>query len=1321
MIYSRRIPISGLLFLLLLFSVSASAQPAVLTGTVSNAITGHGITGARISLNNQVTYSVSGGSYSMNVSPGSASAACIKTGFDQSVSPVLTLTSGGTATFNFQLNLTPSPAGMVSASTDTVAGQVVVPVSWAIPSGPSEIIYDDGVQDDFTVWAQQGNLNAVRFTPPGYPARITGGRINTGTAANYPPNSYPFVPFQVVVYNSSGPGGTPGTLMAGPFDVSFTALGWVEVNIPVPPVLNSGDFYLIMIQGGNAPNAAGLAIDNSNSQNRSFSRFTSGTSQWIPASGNFMMRAIVDCPGGPLDLTNNPLQVTGYTVFRLKQGEELNPAVWLASGNTTGTSITDPSWPSLPCGPYRWGVQAHYPGNLNSPAAFSNVLGKCWTAGVHLNLTLSCAGINPYGSSVIMKNLVYPDTLYSGIFDSSGGLTFPKVWKGTYELRTARFGYTTSVQNINVSGESSFTVNLMQEKVPPGNFTVNDSSLAARWSRPRAVKELFKENWDGGTFLTNAWTIEGGTNWQISMVTGQPKPSVMFGSAPQVSAYQQTLTSRLISGENSSALTLRYDISLDNFGTTTINQMAVELWDGVSWHTLQQFDNTLGSVPWATREADLSAWSGQSFKIRFMASGGDSFDINKWNIDNISILAEDNNPLAAACVLGYNFYLDNIACAFLTDTNYIIPPALVQYGSAHTACVSAVYGSGTSANACASFTSHYLVPPGNLQGIQTGDKPFLTWTKPQIISKSVSLNITPPGLLGYYIYKNGLLTDSVASPDSLHYTGQSLFPGTYSFGVSAKYDLSFYGQAGQTAESAPAGPVSIIIYYGLPLPFSEDWNSLSFMSNSWGFDPVQGNWTISPAEGNPLPDARFSADPQQIHYSCSLESQVILAQAVSCAKVWFDFDLRLTDRNLTSMEHLAAEVYYNDAWHLAGDFVNNGNIPWTSFHNEISAVKGGFFRIRFRAFGENSEDIIGWEVDNIHVYAVCAAPRDLSGDPAGFDVRLTWSPPNCLDGNILNEGFEENGFPPSGWTKHVTNSLATWFHASESSPAGVHAGSWAAGLTWDYSHQDEWLIAENVYVTGNLAFWSYAFQGSIHLDHYYVKLSQDHGSTWTILLDMSALAPFGSTGYNQWEQPYQVNLSAYLGQVVDIAWEAVDGDGLGLWYPWAIDDCRVGSKKISFSCLEPVTLTGYNIYRKAWNSTDFIKVNNATVYDTTFMDAGLDAGLYHYFVMNTSAECSSSITSDTVQVDVITGLGIDRAGSVTVFPNPASVSVMIRGESMVYSVELFDLQGRKVDLPEFQPARTVRIPLNNITGGVYIVKIVTGEANIMKKIIVINP
>jgi hypothetical protein len=602
------------------------------------------------------------------------------------------------------------------------------------------------------------------------------------------------------------------------------------------------------------------------------------------------------------------------------------------------------------------------------------------------------------------------------------------------------------------------------------------------------------------------------------------------------------------------------------------------------------------------------------------------------------------------------------------------------------------------------------------------DAAYLTWNKPVAKMKNKSSSkMNPPGLTGYIIYRDGIYLDSLTDADTLYYYDLALYPGTYTYKVASSYDLTPYGYPGLFAQSYPAGPVSVDITYGLHLPFSESWDQATFNYNKWAFDPDAGNWSINNSLGNPAPRAQFSSDPPRIYYSYSLITPVLNASSLACANIWLNFDYSLLDHNATGNEKMNVEIFYNNTWHGLAEYSNTGDKGWISSHMDITPVKGKAFRIRFRASGVNSEDIINWNIDNIHVYGICKPPEQLAADSSGNDVRLTWSAPVCEDGYPLLEGFEEATFPPPDWTQVVTNiNNVTWKQASSTSPAGVHSGLYAAGLTWDYSHQDEWLIAQNIEITGDLKFWSYAYQGSIHLDHYYVKISEDQGVHWATLLDISALPLFpSSSGYNEWSVPYTVDLSSHIGQVVDIAWQAIDGDGQGLWYAWIIDDCSVGSKKI-FLPTNPTSTEGYNVFRQDANNGDFNLVNPGPVYDTTYLDQGLVPSVYRYYVTVNNPDCSFSTSSDTVLINVVTGISSHAAQFLNVYPNPAQDLVTVKSSGEITSVDVFNYLGQTVYRNTDLRGMEWKIDVSGFQQGVYFFRIKTGSTTRTFKISVVR-
>ncbi|MEM1513476.1 MAG: choice-of-anchor J domain-containing protein, partial [Candidatus Thermoplasmatota archaeon] len=139
------------------------------------------------------------------------------------------------------------------------------------------------------------------------------------------------------------------------------------------------------------------------------------------------------------------------------------------------------------------------------------------------------------------------------------------------------------------------------------------------------------------------------------------------------------------------------------------------------------------------------------------------------------------------------------------------------------------------------------------------------------------------------------------------------------------------------------------------------------------------------------------------------------------------------------------------------------------------------------------------------------------------DFTATWTDQN-------GDGFTE----PPGWINDVYNTgPSTYYYPYwHQNTAYYHTSPAAAFVWWDYEDQDEYLITPQIDLTTatnpKLEFYSYVYRGSTYGDHYWVDISTDDGQTWTHLLDFSSL----SGGWDYWGTLYQIDLSAYTGQVV---------------------------------------------------------------------------------------------------------------------------------------------------------------------------------------------
>ena len=107
---------------------------------------------------------------------------------------------------------------------------------------------------------------------------------------------------------------------------------------------------------------------------------------------------------------------------------------------------------------------------------------------------------------------------------------------------------------------------------------------------------------------------------------------------------------------------------------------------------------------------------------------------------------------------------------------------------------------------------------------------------------------------------------------------------------------------------------------------------------------------------------------------------------------------------------------------------------------------GKGFKVRFRAYGPNSANILHWYVDNIHLYGVCRPPTLLTGHQNEFVTNLTWHTPECpsactlksymydnepyWNGLSINTGYniyQGNFFPLSATASGVIKSFDVWF------------------------------------------------------------------------------------------------------------------------------------------------------------------------------------------------------------------------------------------------------------------------------------------------------
>lgn len=562
------------------------------------------------------------------------------------------------------------------------------------------------------------------------------------------------------------------------------------------------------------------------------------------------------------------------------------------------------------------------------------------------------------------------------------------------------------------------------------------------------------------------------------------------------------------------------------------------------------------------------------------------------------------------------------------------------------------------------------------------------------------------------------------------------------------------------------------------LPFNEGWTSGSFILNNWQVGP---NWVIDGQAGNPKPAAKFKWDPIITNYSSALESWWIDDSSTNTTtyyNIWLDFDIKLSDRTSSGTESLRVEVWNDSAWISVAEFKNDSSFDWNAQHIKINwQAKGRAFKVRYIAFGENSNKIYYWAVDNIHIYRdfPLSPPRELiaytlayPGTVVWNDNYLTWKAPIFLwDGDTWYEDFE-GGSTPAGWQILQTNTTTTngpvpsFWTVNDYSDIVSPFGTYHAGVWWDYDHQDEWLItpefrADN---TTTLSFESIVYEGSIYLDHYYVKVQAEGSSEWTIVWDASAL---NGNDWNYYEYPYTIDLSAFSGQKIKLAFHAVDGDWQGLWFCWFIDNISVtsGGKEIKFPAASltqksfsgnkteniarnghtgkpiekmkkgikqrphlkraPLDFLGYNIYRRftvylphgTTPPSDWILVNSSLVSATEYWDLNLPMYCYDYYVTAVYSEGESVPSNiDLYNFWCTNDIEEDTSTGLLITPVPASDYIRIEDQAGVKKLMVYNLLGKLVLQKECDNETVTTINVSEMPPGTYMIKVIRGNLNI---------
>ena len=339
---------------------------------------------------------------------------------------------------------------------------------------------------------------------------------------------------------------------------------------------------------------------------------------------------------------------------------------------------------------------------------------------------------------------------------------------------------------------------------------------------------------------------------------------------------------------------------------------------------------------------------------------------------------------------------------------------------------------------------------------------------------------------------------------------------------------------------------------------------------------------------------------------------------------------------------------------------------------------------------------------------------------------------------ILNEGFEDSSFPPTGWhTKNILGGVA-WMRAN-----GGHTGLHSAIIGWEVTGGEDWLVTPQLNISSgdSLKFWARKFFNSNYPPdslHILVSTTDTAVTSFTTLLatyNVNAF-PYG------WTTQYAVNLSPLAGMSVYIAFKHFDVNGNGMLIDDITIDEQIPVELTSFTALvneSDVTLSwitaselnnsGFYVERRngneSWNNLGFVEGQGTTTekQSYTFMDKNLVSGIYNYRLKQIDNDGSFEY-SKVIEVDL--GMPMEFSLSQN-YPNPFNPLTKIRysiPKSSNVIIKVFDILGNEIGtlINEEKPIGNYEVDFNSsgLPSGLYFYRLLAGDFVQIRKMILLK-
>jgi len=607
------------------------------------------------------------------------------------------------------------------ATASVNATDTEVTIGFCLPNGAYEMLYDDGTAEQLAVWEYTGNLKAVKFTPKGWPAIITGAKFFVGNdKVNYPNLVGKTVTVETY---KAGVDGMPSTKVGVSHTVAVNNYGWVSGSW-AGDTITSGDFFVVLKQNFTNPaNSVPIGVDTDiPTAWKSYSKNVGTLSPWIISPfQDYMIHAILRSPldanSGDSPIADNGMKAmitvptstdavdavqkyyitrypynvvsetmgAGFTFTKTAIGSTTNITATPFLDNGTATN----QWVSLPAGWYVYGVQAVYPtvdGNVQlSPMVYTEAVPHKLFSTITVNVKSVCQG-NPVQEGAVVTltptpTSTYPEDYYpeleattgatgTVVFDNTNAAAGDYTLQANYTLTVKKPGYYPYVYPVNVNGATKVVdVLIADHKYKPFNLAVDSKTLVATWD---TVNKPLDVTFQTGAFVPTGWSIvdntAGGT-WKATTnyssanfaIPAHTKyAAVNADSTALVSGGAKKLDDVLYTPEVDLSTAPNYKLTFAAFFNGGAGKTVAKVLvqkNGGSWTTLKTI---AASAEWQNIEIDLSSRSGidNGGMYKFAFSVKDTASAASYVASGLAI--DDVLIKGSIKPLGFGVFLDNV-------------------------------------------------------------------------------------------------------------------------------------------------------------------------------------------------------------------------------------------------------------------------------------------------------------------------------------------------------------------------------------------------------------------------------------------------------------------------------------------------------------------------------------------------------------------------------------------------------------------------------------------------------------------------------------